>query len=110
MSKAYSIAEARNQLSRVVHEAENTGEVQLTRRGKPVAVVLSMDEYRRLNGSPRESVWSVIEQAHAGLQLLRPAQQQSVRPFLPARASNRQCLRGTAQARLMCLLCDAAAA
>ena len=54
MSKAYSIAEARNQLSRVVHEAESTGEVQLTRRGKPVAVVLSMDEYRRLNGSPRE--------------------------------------------------------
>ncbi len=68
MSKADSIAEARNQLSRVVHEAENTGEVQLTRRGKPVAVVLSMDEYRRLNGSTRESVWSVIEQAHAGLQ------------------------------------------
>jgi prevent-host-death family protein len=73
MSKAYSIAEARNQLSRVVHEAEDGGEVRLTRRGKPVAVVLSMEEFQRLQGAARRTVWSVIEEARAELSETTPA-------------------------------------
>ena len=63
MSKAYSIAEARNQLSRVVHEAEDGAGVELTRRGKPVAVVLSIKEFRRLQGGARPPLWSVVQQA-----------------------------------------------
>jgi antitoxin Phd len=46
--KQYSIAEARDRLPALVHEVEENGPVELTRRGKPVAVVLSMQEYERL--------------------------------------------------------------
>ena len=41
MDKTYSIAEARNDLSGVVREAEAGRPVTLSRRGKAVAVVLS---------------------------------------------------------------------
>ena len=48
----YSIAEAPDQLSRVVHQAEEDGPVELTRRGKTVAVVVSADDCERLAGGP----------------------------------------------------------
>jgi prevent-host-death family protein len=48
MSKRYSIAEARHNLAALVHEAERASPIELTRRGEPVAVVLSIAEYRRL--------------------------------------------------------------
>lgn len=48
MSKQYSIADARKNLPTVIDEAEAGAEVELTRRGKPVAVVISVDEYQRL--------------------------------------------------------------
>jgi len=41
MDKTYSIAEARNDLSNVVREAEAGRPVTLSRRGRPVAVVVS---------------------------------------------------------------------
>ncbi len=44
----YSVAEARDQLSRLVHEAEARQVIHLTRRGRPVAVLLSEEEYARL--------------------------------------------------------------
>jgi prevent-host-death family protein len=46
VAKQYSIAEAKDQLPRIVHEVEAGEPVELTRRGKPVAVVMSMYEYR----------------------------------------------------------------
>jgi prevent-host-death family protein len=51
MDKTYSIAEARNDLSGVVREAEAGRPVTLSRRGKPVAVVVSAEDYARF--SPR---------------------------------------------------------
>lgn len=49
MSKKYSIAKARDSLASLVHEVEEQGEaVTLTRRGEPVAVLVSLREYRRL--------------------------------------------------------------
>jgi len=51
MSKRYSIAEARDQLPRIVHDVELGHPAELTRRGKPVAILLSTEEYRRLIGS-----------------------------------------------------------
>jgi prevent-host-death family protein len=45
----YSIAEANSKLAQIVREAEEGRPVELTRRGQPVAVVLSTHEYRRLN-------------------------------------------------------------
>ena len=44
----YAIADAKNQLSRLVQQVERGEPIELTRRGKAVAVVLSEAEYRRL--------------------------------------------------------------
>lgn len=67
MSKSYSIAEAKNQLSRLVHEAEDAGRVELTRRGRPVAVVLSLGEYRRLQQGSRRTVSMAIDDLRSAL-------------------------------------------
>lgn len=48
MPRAWSIAEARDHLPSLVHEAEQGGRVSLTRRGKAVAVLISVSEYDRL--------------------------------------------------------------
>jgi prevent-host-death family protein len=48
VSKNYSIAEAKNHLPELVREVEQNGPVHLTRRGKPVAVLLSLSAYERL--------------------------------------------------------------
>lgn len=54
MEKSYSIAEARDKLAAIVHDVEETAAVEFTRRGKPVAVLLSVGEYRRLRGERRD--------------------------------------------------------
>jgi prevent-host-death family protein len=59
MSQGYSIAEAKAQLSRLVHRAEEGQPIQLTRRGKAVAVVLSIDDYQQLV-EPRKTSWDVV--------------------------------------------------
>lgn len=48
MSKRYSIAAARQNLAAIVHELEEQPVIELTRRGEPVAVLLSLASYRRL--------------------------------------------------------------
>ena len=48
MPKSYSIAEARNELPGLIHDVERRGPVKITRRGKPVAVLLSVEEYERI--------------------------------------------------------------
>ncbi|MBI5510264.1 MAG: type II toxin-antitoxin system Phd/YefM family antitoxin [Deltaproteobacteria bacterium] len=54
MARSYSIADARNQLPRLVHQAEAGQAVEITRRGRAVAVVVSIDDYAQLSGrAPR---------------------------------------------------------
>jgi prevent-host-death family protein len=53
MVKQYSIADARDRLARVIHEAERGSRIELTRRGRPVAVILSLGEYVQLRDSPK---------------------------------------------------------
>lgn len=53
MSRKYSIAEARSSLPRIVDEAEAGLEVELTRRGQPVAVLVSRREFDRLRAQRR---------------------------------------------------------
>jgi prevent-host-death family protein len=48
--KQYSIAEARSSLAMIVDQAESGWDVQLTRRGKPVAVLVSLQKFERLQG------------------------------------------------------------
>ena len=50
MSQRYSIAEARSHLPTIIDQAESGVEVELTRRGQPVAVVVSSREFERLRG------------------------------------------------------------
>lgn len=61
MSRHYSIAEAREKLSRVIQEAEQGTKVELTRRGKPVAILLSLNEYERLSRK-RRSFWESYQE------------------------------------------------
>ena len=60
MSQRYSIAEARHNLAAIVHELERKAFVELTRRGEPVAVLLSVREYRRLT-TPPGRFWEAYE-------------------------------------------------
>lgn len=48
MTKKYSIAEARDNFTSVVHEAEEGTQVELTRRGKPVAMLIGVEDFARL--------------------------------------------------------------
>ena len=52
-TKRYSIAEARSHLPTIVDQAEVGQEIELTRRGKPVAVVVSLRELDRLRTDRR---------------------------------------------------------
>jgi len=47
--KRYSIAEAKDQLTRIVHEAEDGATIELTRRAELVAVLISLQEYRHFS-------------------------------------------------------------
>ncbi|MBT8339734.1 MAG: type II toxin-antitoxin system Phd/YefM family antitoxin [Desulfatitalea sp.] len=45
----YTISEAKNRLPAIIHEVEKGPLVKLTRRGRPVAILLSIKEYEKLN-------------------------------------------------------------
>jgi prevent-host-death family protein len=60
----YSIAEAKTHLTSIVRDVEKRSPVELTRRGKPVAVIVSIDEYRRLT-TPGGSFWDALEKFRA---------------------------------------------
>lgn len=57
MEKKYSIAEARQYLPAIVHEAERTGSVGITRRGQVVARLLAEYEFQRLTRGKRRIDW-----------------------------------------------------
>jgi prevent-host-death family protein len=48
MTRKYSVAEARAQLPSILDEVESGSNVELTRRGRSVAVMVSLEEYERL--------------------------------------------------------------
>jgi len=50
MPKSYTVASARAKLAEIVDEVEGGKEVELTRRGKKLAVVMSAARYARLRG------------------------------------------------------------
>ena len=61
MPNRYSIAEARDRLTQLVRDAEKGLSVELTRRGKPVAILVSLSEYEKLQ-SRGMSFWEAFEQ------------------------------------------------
>lgn len=60
MAKKYSIAEARHGLAAIVKELEQQPVIQITRRGQPVAVLVSRNEYERLSRQ-RIGFWEAYE-------------------------------------------------
>lgn len=67
MHKRYSIAEARHNLAAIVHELADETSIELTRRGEPVAVLLSIDTYRRLLPST-EGFWEAYSAFRASVE------------------------------------------
>ncbi len=61
MMKSYSIAEAKTHLAKVVHQAEEGPAIELTRRGRPVAMVISIAAYERLIGE-FQAPWDSVAQ------------------------------------------------
>lgn len=59
MVKQFSIAEAKSKLPAIIHSVEDGPCVQLTRHGKPVAVLLSIREYELLV-SEKKGFWSAL--------------------------------------------------
>src|SRR5688572_16147415 len=57
--KRTSIADARDRLASLVHDVENGAPVEITRRGRPVAVLVSYHEYQRLLGEG-PSFWDAL--------------------------------------------------
>jgi len=61
-AKQWQLQEAKNRLSQVVDQALHDGPQTITLRGKPTAVVISVEEFRDLT-SPRTSLASFFRQS-----------------------------------------------
>jgi prevent-host-death family protein len=61
MQKQFSISEAKNRLPTIIHYVEKETYIELTRRGKPVAVLLSIQEYERLSRK-YTGFWSAVSE------------------------------------------------
>jgi antitoxin Phd len=76
MSKSYSIAEARDNFAAIVREIEErVSAIELTRRGKPVAVLLSVGEYRRLSGQAGSATARRRSEVFEGLRDVSPGRE-----------------------------------
>jgi prevent-host-death family protein len=86
--KQYSIAQARDRLPGIVHEVERGAPVELTRRGRPVAVIVSLRQFQRL-ASNRPDFWTELERFRASVELeqlaIEPELFEGVRDTSPGR-------------------------
>ena len=57
MMPRYSIAEARNHFAEIVHDLQRVSQIEVTRRGRPVAILVSVEEFERLR-SGNVTFWS----------------------------------------------------
>lgn len=60
MSQQHSVAHAKNNLPALIHDVEHGAKVEITRHGRPVAVLLSVAEYRRLQGD-KPDAWERLQ-------------------------------------------------
>ena len=61
MAQSYAIAEARANLPTLIDEVAAGAAVELTRRGKVIAIMISVEEYERLR-TPRASFQEAYQQ------------------------------------------------
>lgn len=71
MPRQVSIAQASNSLSALVHDVETGPAVELTRRGKPVAILLSKASYERYERlkPPSTDFWEAIQRFRSEVDL-----------------------------------------
>lgn len=79
MPASYSIADARHNLAAIEHELDHEPAIRLTRRGQPVAVLLSMSEYARMQSGAVRSRALMLPFAQRSIWLLST----SIRSYLP---------------------------
>ncbi len=48
MIPSYSIAEARDHFAEIIHSLDGVPRVEVTRRGRPVAILISIEEFETL--------------------------------------------------------------
>lgn len=91
MIKNVSIAEARHNLASLVHELDKKAVIELTRRGKPVAMLVSLREYNRLC-APKTDFWEAYIAFRKRVQLekldIDPKIWENVRDTSPGREVN----------------------
>jgi prevent-host-death family protein len=61
MVKRYSVTQARANLSRLIEEVEKGARIELTRRGKPVAVMVGVEDPERLPNEGR-GFWEAYQE------------------------------------------------
>jgi prevent-host-death family protein len=81
MAHTWQLQEAKNKLSEVVDRALHTGPQIITRRGAEVAVVISYDEYSRLQGAQTSLSEFFRQSPLGGIDLSRD--QSPPRPDIP---------------------------
>ena len=59
MDKQFSIADAKNKLTSIIRDVEEGNSLQITRHGKPIAVLLSIREYELLK-TKKGDFWSKL--------------------------------------------------
>jgi prevent-host-death family protein len=59
-----TLAQAREQLPAIVHDVAVHGPVELTEDGQPLAVIVALDEYRRL-APQRPNTWEAYQRWRA---------------------------------------------
>ena len=73
MIPRYSVAQARDRFAEIVHSLESQPRVEVTRRGRPVAVLISIEAYERLEAAQAEfwDSYRAFRAAHdlAGLEI-----------------------------------------
>ncbi len=60
MQKNYSIVEAKNKLPTIINSIEEGPPVRLTKHGTPVAVLLSIQEFKRLT-KEKHGFWNALK-------------------------------------------------
>lgn len=65
-AKRVSIAQTRSELPKLLDEAARGRPIEVTRRGAPVAAIVSLDDYARLRGGA-DDFWTRLQRFRAGM-------------------------------------------
>ena len=88
MDKTFSIAQTRDNLAALLKTLRRESVIRITRRGKPVAVLLSVEDYDRLT-SGKSGFWNAytryLQQVDLGALDIGPDVFEAVRDTSPGR-------------------------